>query len=385
MKKIVFLILLSLTIFSCSKVAKGEYLISGKAKGIADGKMVVLKKQNEFGLVISIDSAKVKDGKFQLKGKVKEPSMLAIFVQGLQQPIPFILETGEIEVKVDKDSIWKSEIGGTSNNEDFQKFNTKLNTIQKKMMSFQNKNMKKFMEAQQKKDNVTVEKLKKEYTGFEKEREEYMNKYPEKNKDSYISLLLVQNMFNSPTFEINKVKKIFNDLDSTLKATKIGKEIDAKLKTIENNHKKQASAPTASAEVGKQAPDFSAKTPQGTEVSLKQSLGKVTIIDFWASWCGPCRKEMPNVVALYNELHSKGLNIVGVSLDKDLAKWNEAIAKDKITWTQISNLKEWSEPIAKQYGVQRIPTTFVLDATGKIIAKDLRGEELKAKVIELLK
>ncbi len=384
MKKIVFLTLLALTIFSCSKVKKGEYLISGKAKGIANGKMVVLKKQNEFGMVVSVDSAKVKDGKFELKGKVKEPSMLAIFIQGIQQPIPFILETGEIDVKIDKDSIWKSEIGGTTSNESFQKFNVKLNSIQKKMMAFQNKNMKKFMEAQQKKDNATIDKLKKEYSTFEKEKEEYMNKYPEQNKDSYISLLLVQNMFNSPTFDLKKVKKIYADLDATLKATKIGKDIETKLKTIETNQKAQA-APTVFAEVGKPAPEFSAKNPQGAEVSLKQSLGKVTIIDFWASWCGPCRKEMPNVVALYNELHSKGLNIIGVSLDKDLTKWNEAIAKDKITWTQVSNLKEWAEPIAKQYKVEQIPTTFVLDASGKIVAKDLRGDELKAKVVELLK
>ncbi len=384
MKKIVFLTLLALTIFSCSKVKKGEYLISGKAKGIADGKMVVLKKQNDFGMVIKLDSAKVKDGKFELKGKVKEPSILALFVQGMQQPIPFILETGEIDIKVDKDSIWKSEIGGTSNNEYFQKFNVKLNSIQKKMMAFQQKNMKKFMDAQQKKDMATVEKLKKENSAFEKEREDFMNKYPEQNKDSYISLLLVQNMFNSPTFEINKVKKTYNNLDEALKSTKIGKEIETKLKTIESNHKAQT-APTVFAEIGKPAPEFSAKNPQGSEVTLKQSLGKVTIIDFWASWCGPCRKEMPNVVALYNELHSKGLNIIGVSLDKDLTKWNEAIAKDKITWTQVSNLKEWDEPIAKQYGVQQIPTTFILDSSGKIVAKDLRGEELKTKVLELLK
>jgi len=113
-------------------------------------------------------------------------------------------------------------------------------------------------------------------------------------------------------------------------------------------------------------------------------LGKVTIVDFWASWCGPCRKENPSVVAMYNELHTKGLNIVGVSLDKDLASWNQAIAKDKITWVQVSNLKEWAEPIAKQYNVEQIPTTFLLDASGKIVAKDLRGEELKAKVLELL-
>lgn len=113
-------------------------------------------------------------------------------------------------------------------------------------------------------------------------------------------------------------------------------------------------------------------------------MGKVTIIDFWASWCGPCRKENPSVVAMYNELHGKGLNIVGVSLDEDLASWNQAIAKDKITWVQVSNLKKWEEPIARQYNVEQIPTTFLLDASGRIVAKDLRGDELKAKVLELL-
>ncbi|OUL59868.1 thiol:disulfide interchange protein [Flavobacterium sp. AJR] len=119
-------------------------------------------------------------------------------------------------------------------------------------------------------------------------------------------------------------------------------------------------------------------------VSLKESLGKVTIVDFWASWCGPCRKENPNVVAIYKELHSKGLNIVGVSLDKEAKAWKEAIAKDNLTWTQVSNLKFWEEPIAAQYGVQSIPATFILDATGKVVAQDLRGDELRAKILELL-
>jgi thiol-disulfide isomerase/thioredoxin len=119
-------------------------------------------------------------------------------------------------------------------------------------------------------------------------------------------------------------------------------------------------------------------------VSLKESLGKVTIVDFWASWCGPCRKENPNVVAIYKELHSKGLNIVGVSLDKEAKAWKEAIAKDNLTWTQVSNLKFWEEPIAAQYSVQSIPATFILDATGKVVAQDLRGDELRAKILELL-
>ena len=117
---------------------------------------------------------------------------------------------------------------------------------------------------------------------------------------------------------------------------------------------------------------------------MKESLGKVTLIDFWASWCPPCRQENLNVVKLYAEFHTKGLNIISVSLDKDVDKWKAAIADDKLTWTQVSNLKEMKDPIAVQYGISLIPTTFLLDATGKIVAIDLRGDDLKAKIKELL-
>lgn len=119
-------------------------------------------------------------------------------------------------------------------------------------------------------------------------------------------------------------------------------------------------------------------------MSLKESLGKATLIDFWASWCPPCRQENPNVVALYNEFHSKGLNIISVSLDEFADKWKQAIEQDKLTWTQVSNLKEMKDPIAVQYGVTQIPTTFLLDASGKVVAIDLRDEDLKAKIKELL-
>jgi thiol-disulfide isomerase/thioredoxin len=380
MKKIVFLIALSFTIFSCSKVADGEYLITGNAKGVPNGKMVVLKKKNDYGIVVNVDSTKVKDGKFELKGKVKEPSMFALFIKDLQQPIPFILETGEIEVKVDKDSIWKSEISGTYNNEEFQKFNIKINSVQKRLVDYQNKNFQKLMEAQQKKDNMAIENLKKGYNDIQKEMDDFMVKYPEENTEAFISLLLLEGQFNSPKFNLDNFKKTFNKLDSSLKSTKIGKGIEAKLKAIENNNKIKPEA----ALIGKMAPDFSGKTPQGTVVSLQQSLGKITIIDFWASWCGPCRKENPNVVALYNEFHSKGLNIVGVSLDDDSDKWNDAIAKDKITWTQVSNLQGWKDPIAQLYKVEQIPTTFILDGSVIIVEKDLRGEELRTKITQLL-
>lgn len=120
-------------------------------------------------------------------------------------------------------------------------------------------------------------------------------------------------------------------------------------------------------------------------MSLKENLGKATLIDFWASWCAPCRQENPNVVALYNAFHSKGLNIISVSFDEDAGKWKQAIAQDKLTWTQVSNLKGMQDPIALQYGIIQIPTTFLLNASGKVVAIDLRGDNLKAKVEELLR
>lgn len=382
MKKIVFLIALSLSILSCSKVKKGEFLISGEAKGIPNGKMVFIKTQNDVGLVLNVDSAKVQDGKFELKGKVKEPGIFALYIKDIQQPVPFIMETGEIVIKVDKDSIFKSKISGTDSNDSFQEFNDKTNAINKRLVDYQNKNIQKLMEAQQKKDNVTIESLKSGYIKIQKEVDDYMNKYPDENPNSYISLLLVERLFNLPDFKYENVKKTFENLNEELRNTTKGKTISDKLKTIEKNMKNPAAAKKLNSL--KLAPDFSAKSPNGSTISLKESLGKITIIDFWASWCGPCRKENPNVVALYNEFHSKGLNIIGVSLDDDATKWKEAIAKDKLTWNQVSNLKGFEDPIATLYDVQQIPTTFVLDSKGNIVAKDLRGDELKAKVKELL-
>lgn len=132
------------------------------------------------------------------------------------------------------------------------------------------------------------------------------------------------------------------------------------------------------------APDFKAQTPEGKETSLKANLGKVTLIDFWASWCPPCRQENPKVVAMYDELHNKGLNIISVGLEQNATSWKAAIAKDKLSWTQVSNLKEMQDPIAITYGVTQIPTTILLDASGKIVARDLYGEDLRSKIEELL-
>lgn len=384
MRKVILFALVAFTIASCSKVKKGEFLISGTAKGIADGKTVILQTQDAAGtMMVPVDTVKIKDGKFEFKGKINEPTMYSLSFPDFQNGFPVIVESDEIKVEVIKDSINNSKISGTYNNDEFQKFNDEAKKIQKKMMDFQKKNMEAFNLAQQQKDTVTINKLIKQNNDIQKGLKDMMVKYPDTHPKSFISALIVLEMFRDPNVDAKKVRKLYDGFDESLRNTKVAKKIKDQLNALDKVKNEPKPKPVA-VNVGQMAPDFSAKTPQGVTVSLKESLGKVTVIDFWASWCGPCRKENPAVVALYNELHSKGLNIIGVSLDKDAAKWKEAIAKDKLSWTQVSNLQEFNDPIALQYNIEQIPTTFVLDANGKIIARDLRGAELKAKVMELL-
>lgn len=370
-------------IISCNRAGKNEYIVSGTVKGIADGKTVVLEKQDEMGQFIPMDTVKVKDGKFMMKGSAKEPEIMLIQVEAIQGKVPFVLENGNIDIIVDKDSLQKSKFSGTFNNDVFSKFNDDLTKfqkeLQKKLMTFQNANMAKMKAAQEIKDTIVINKLMKEYQGMQKEGMEFYIKFAEVNPKALLSALIVDNMLNDPTLDVARAKKIYASFSPELKNYKPGKSIQTKLDKIG-----KPLTVAAAANVGSVAPDFTAKNPEGKSISLKQSLGKVTIVDFWASWCKPCRVENPNVVALYAKYHSKGLNILSVSLDKEASAWKDAIAKDNLTWNHVSNLKEFEDPIALQYGINAIPTIFVLDAKGLIIAKDIRGEELNAKIASLL-
>lgn len=386
MKKIILFLTATALLTSCSK---DKYTITGEAPGFANGKTVIMQTQQENGMgLIAVDTVKIENGKFEIKGKAVEPSFHMLQIEGAQGSIPFILENGDIKIVVNKDTIQKSKISGTYNNDEYVKFNEEIIKIQKPLMDFQTANMQKMQTAQQTKDTATINSLMKEYTKIQSEignssKTKYVD-YANTHPKALISALIIQSMTNDPSVDSKKIETMYNGLDESLKNSKPGKAIKLKIAQLKIPSV-GASAPGAAAPATKWRTDFSAPNPEGKKVSLKESLGKVTIVDFWASWCGPCRHENPNVVAIYNELHSKGLNIIGVSLDEDPVKWKEAIAKDKLTWTQVSNLKGWEDPIAKQYKVEAIPATFVLDQSGNVVAQGLRGEELKAKIIELLK
>lgn len=371
MKKITLLALFTLSIISCNNLKDNEFLISGTANGIENGKKVFVEIQDENG-VIAKDTGVIENGKFELKGSTDNIDLGFIRIENEKINLPIILEEGKIKINIVKDSLQKSTIEGTFNNDKFQKFNNESVAILEKVKKFEKENNPKMQKALTENDTVTVNKIKKEYKNFQNDMNDYSKTFIKNNPDAFISVLLLENFLMREYIPATEIKSFYDKLDKKLVNTKsaqnIKKTLDLMLAVV----------------IGKPAPKFSAKSPEGKLISLDESLGKVTIVDFWASWCAPCRKENPNVVALYNEYHSKGLNIIGVSLDQDAKKWKDAIAKDNLSWIHVSNLKYWDEPIGKQYGISSIPATFILDAKGNIVAKDLRGDALRAKVKELL-
>ena len=235
MKKIFFLVAVAVSLYSCKNLGEGEYEITGTVKGMKTG-LVYLEKQSPMGMGgQAIDTVKIVDGKFEIKGKTTEPEIHFLQIDKVNGKVPFILEGGEIEITVDKDSLFKSKLKGTYSNEEFSKFNDESSKIQKKLqksvMAFQMKNMAVMNEAQQKNDTVVMNTLRKEYDQIQKPITDYTFNYPKDHPKSFISVLILQMMSGNPKYE-KDIQGIYNSLDPSLQKTKPGKAVKTNLDAL---------------------------------------------------------------------------------------------------------------------------------------------------------
>ena len=230
--------------------------------------------------------------------------------------------------------------------------------------------------ANKKNDPAYKASLETRYSAVVEEMANVMQSFVLKHPNSYISLIVLSELLvNNSGIEASTIANLYKDLSDQIKKTDLGKELGTKLSS------------TTKTSIGAVAPDFTQNDTKGKPVKLSDFRGKYVLIDFWASWCAPCRQENPNVVKAYAQFKGKNFEILGISLDNPNARtaWINAIEKDKLTWTQVSDLQGWKNQVARLYGVESIPQNFLIDPKGVIVAKNLRGENLIRTLSNILK
>ena len=324
---------------------------------------------NSVNQPVKIDSTIVSSGRFSFNIKVNEIDVNFLSIKDKDVNIPFIVETGKIDVVIFKDSLNSSQVIGSKSNDDLNLYRNRTKSIVTNLNKIANE----IEIANSLGDNLLVEDLQNKYRLKQTELLNFELELAKATKGSYLSVLMLEKLINDKIIDINSAKEITGNYNLEILKSRVGKILIEKI-----------NAPTDPTLKGEIAPNFEGPSPSGQVLSLSDLKGKVTIIEFWASWCRPCRVENPNLVRLYKEMHPKGLEIVGVSLDRNKASWLRAIDDDGLIWNHVSNLKFWQDPIAKLYNIRAIPASFIIDQEGRIIDKNLRGAQLAARISQIL-
>ena len=364
MKKILLILSVAVILVSCGGKNKNQFTINGNVKGIDSG-MVYLQK-SEAGTWIKLDSTNIKEGKFTFTGNVVTPEMWYLTFNGTRAFLQFFVENSTIDLTVDTDSIEGSVVTGSAAYDIYKKYLGQADLINKKSDDLYTE----YKKAREVNDTALMNKLDAASDELDKEMKKLIVGFAKENNTSVVAPYLI--LKNSWQFELPELEEISATFDTNLKASGYYQSVMTRIDVMKR------------VAVGQPAVDFTMNDSLGNPVTLSSFKGKYLLVDFWASWCGPCRGENPNVVKAYQGYNSKGFDILGVSFDKDRAKWIQATKDDNLTWNHVSDLLGWGNAAGKLYGVNSIPANVLLDMDQKIIAKNLRGEDLQNKLAELL-
>jgi peroxiredoxin len=368
MKKISLFILFLVFVFAVNAQygAGNSFRIYGKITGLKDG-WVRIKVNNQFGVSNTIDSIISKNGDFLLKGKVEVPDIAHLEFEGKDKSATFFIENSDIQVLGNADSVENVTITGCRTQFEYEKLIREM----KVFAGLQEECNTKYSEAQAKNDIKTMELYDSISNSVFDRQILFLTNYAFKFNKSVVApyIVITQLLYY---IKLPVLDSITANFDKAIAASYYVKKLKERVAVLRK------------VDIGQPAVEIELADTAGNMFALSSLNGKYVLIDFWASWCSPCRKENPNVVKAYQMFKDKGFDILGVSMDQNRKNWLKAIKDDNLSWHQISDLKGWGCEGGKLYGVNSIPHSVLIGRDGKIIAKDLRGEELLKKLAELM-
>ena len=348
-------------IWALSSCNGGGYQVKLEMTGAKEGDTVLV--QYALGDSVRLDTTIAEgNGVVELTGKLDEPTRFNVIYLRKDVSFPLFVENANIEVTGNLDSLEKISVEGSETHKVYKKYQETVIKVEKQMQELGAY----YQMAQEAGNYYLMDSIAQIGQKMDEDRRVVIKKFITDNNNSVVSALLAYENFMDE--ELAGMEKMYQTLGTDAKNSSSGK----KIKEMIDSYKRT--------ELGAVAPEISLPDAQGKTQTLSSLKGKYVLVDFWASWCGPCRRENPNVVLAYAMYHPKNFEIFAVSLDDTKEKWLEAIQQDHLPWIHVSDLKGWRCSIARTYGVNYIPQNFLLDPNGKIIAKNLRGEELAKKL-----
>ncbi len=330
---------------SSPAAGSGGYLITGQIEGLSLKSKVFLVNEQTGARV---NEANCLQGKFKLKGKLSSPDFLYLQFEGISEKVPLFLENSSVIISGKMDAITKLTIKGSPSQQHFELFSNQLAPHSIDLLK-----------------DITDSTAKSNIASI---CESFVRDHPGSNVAALAILC-----FNQVSGISTKSKQLYYLLKPDVQKIALAKLVEEHLQKLYNN------------DIGTVLPDFEQADSNGNMITLRSFRGKYLLIDFWASWCGPCRAENPTVVEAYNQYKDKNFTVLGVSLDKERQAWLNAIEADELTWSQVSDLKGWDNSLAQQFRITGIPQNILIDKEGKIIAKNLRGDNLFKKLEMLIR